>query len=110
MSKCRCLTQRPEYSFESFEVANTLSTDLCASEGQRVSVRRCGPIFELSKGPGREAFEDRRPNVGKLLVNRPVAAVALIPKPLVLFAAGAAAGALGEPFTFHPLATLLWQV
>jgi len=40
-----------------------------------------------------------RPSFGRLLVNRPLAVVALIPQPLVLFGAGAAAGALGKTLT-----------
>lgn len=50
------------------------------------------PVFELS-----EACCCRKgPSAGELLVRRPVAMLALVPKPLVLFTAGAVAGAIGE--------------
>lgn len=48
--------------------------------------------FELSSASG----SVEKPRIGRLLVRRPVAAVALVPQPLVLFTAGALAGALGE--------------
>ena len=35
------------------------------------------------------------PQAGKLLVSRPLAALAVLPRPLVLFAAGALSGAIG---------------
>lgn len=53
-----------------------------------------GPVLELAAAPpsGGTAQEV---TLGKLLVRRPVAAIALVPKSAVLFAAGAVAGALG---------------
>jgi hypothetical protein len=98
-AKCTFSTQRSRCSSSSVEVVNALITDLCASKGLEVSARRRGPVFELSEGQGREAIGDRRPIFGKLLVKRPLAAVALIPQPVVLFAAGATAGALGKLLT-----------
>ena len=53
-------------------------------------------IFELSAAAEREAGEL---SIGRLLVRRPVAAVGLLPQPLVLFSAGACAGALGKDTT-----------
>lgn len=50
-------------------------------------------VFNLSSVSDQRA---EQPRLGKLLVRRPVAAVALLPQPLVLFSAGACAGALGE--------------
>ena len=58
------------------------------------------PVFELSRGKHRGRC---KPNFGRLLVKRPVAAVALIPEPAVLFTAGAVAGALGELSPEKPL-------
>ncbi len=51
------------------------------------------PVFELAEmveggGP--------LPGFGELLLRRPIAATALLPKSAVLFTAGAVAGALGE--------------
>ena len=49
------------------------------------------PVFELchSRRAGKQ------PEFGELLMRRPVAAVALVPQPIILFSAGAVAGALG---------------
>ena len=49
------------------------------------------PVFELacSRRAGKQ------PEFGELLLRRPVAAVALVPQPIILFSAGAMAGALG---------------
>ena len=53
-------------------------------------------IFEVSSSSERLP---ERPSIGSLLVRRPVAAVGLLPQPLVLFSAGACAGALGVTST-----------
>jgi hypothetical protein len=55
--------------------------------------RQPGPLFELSAAPD---AGQQQVDVGRLLVRRPVAVFALLPRPAVLFAAGAVAGALGE--------------
>lgn len=55
-------------------------------------------VFDLSSEVDKK---EQRPRIGRLLVRRPVAAVALLPQPLVLFGAGACAGALGN--LFHDL-------
>lgn len=52
------------------------------------------PVFELAAAPAIGSTQDI--DLGKLLMRRPVAAVALVPKSGVLFAAGAVAGALGD--------------
>ena len=50
-------------------------------------------VFTLSSaGPKTSS----RAHIGNLIVKRPLAAVALLPQPLVLFSAGAFAGALGD--------------
>jgi hypothetical protein len=49
------------------------------------------PLFELSES----CCAGKRPSVGRLLVRRPIAVLAVIPKPAVLFTAGAVAGAIG---------------
>ena len=55
-------------------------------------------VFEIAavddKG-GRKAA----PRLGELLVRRPEAALALVPRPAVLFLAGAVAGAIGKTIT-----------
>ena len=50
------------------------------------------PAYELAEAQGAQPGQ---PSLGHLLVKRPVAAIALVPKSAVLFAAGAVAGALG---------------
>ncbi len=56
--------------------------------------RRSVPVFELSEA----CCCGKGPSPGELLVRRPIAALALVPKPLVLFTAGAVAGAIGKIF------------
>jgi hypothetical protein len=51
-------------------------------------------VFELAEVTERGG---QVPRFGELLIRRPVAATALLPKSVVLFTAGAVAGALGEP-------------
>lgn len=53
------------------------------------------PVFELAAAA--PAGSAQNVDLGKLLVRRPVAAIALVPKSALLFAAGAVAGALGTP-------------
>eukprot|EP00884_Botryococcus_braunii_P015171 jgi/Botrbrau1/23655/Bobra.55_2s0038.1 len=53
------------------------------------------PIFEISE----TCSAVDRPGVGQLLLRRPIAVLALIPKPAVLFTAGAVAGAIGKTLT-----------
>ena len=55
-------------------------------------------IFELCSSP---QGASEKSHLGRLLVRRPVAAVALLPQPLVLFSAGACAGALGKQLLCH---------
>ena len=50
------------------------------------------PAIELAEAQGAHPGQ---PSLGHLLVKRPVAVIALVPKSAVLFAAGAVAGALG---------------
>ena len=50
-------------------------------------------VFELAEVIERGG---QVPRFGELLIRRPVAATALMPKSVVLFTAGAVAGALGE--------------
>ena len=94
--KGRVSTQSPCCTFGTVHVLDPEEVDLSVSGGSSIffGKRRRVPVFELSQGHDRG--KQRRPGVGRLLVNRPIATVALIPQPLVLFAAGAAAGALGE--------------
>ena len=96
--KGRSSPQRPCCTFNSVQIRDPIDADLSASIGSSISSgrHRRGPVFELSQGHDRG--KHRRPGIGRLLVNRPIAAVALIPQPLVLFGAGAAAGALGQSY------------
>jgi len=108
--KGRLSTQRPRCSFSTVDIRDTTNADLCGSEDRRsTSGRRCGPVFELSEGHSRGLQVHSRPSFGRLLVNRPLAVVALIPQPLVLFGAGAAAGALGMS-VFHLKAAFLYPL
>ena len=61
------------------------------------------PVFELAEVTERGG---QVPRFGELLIRRPVAATALLPNSVVLFTAGAVAGALGEapPAPTHVLA------
>ena len=67
----------------------------------RVRRARAAPAasFELATV---DAIEGR-PQAGKLLVSRPLAALAVLPRPLVLFAAGAVSGAIGAQRNAHTL-------
>lgn len=71
---------------------NTPRLETLCVDSRGCSASEKNLLFELSTSEG---SRDRRPSVGNLLVRRPVAAVALLPQPLVLFSAGAFAGALG---------------
>lgn len=53
--------------------------------------KHTAPVFEISES----CCTGKGPGVGKLLFRRPIAVLALIPKPAVLFTAGAVAGAIG---------------
>ena len=73
------------------------SVSWCAAPaGPRRRSRRAkqpAACFELAQAePG-----SGRLTCGQLLVSRPVAALAVLPRPLVLFAAGAVSGAIGAP-------------
>lgn len=61
---------------------------------------RAQPVFEFASSSGRAT-------PGTLLLRRPVALLALVPRPLVLFAAAAVAGAVGAPS--QPWAVLLFS-
>lgn len=67
-------------------------TSQSCSHGTRALSTKGQPVFELSRCQRRQKG---KPAFGRLLFKRPVAAVALVPEPAVLFAAGAVAGALG---------------
>ncbi len=62
---------------------------------QPLHARSGTPVFELAAAA--PAGSAHNIDMGRLLVRRPVAAVALVPKSALLFAAGAVAGALGIP-------------
>ena len=49
------------------------------------------PVYEIA-----EAEDLQAPGVGQLVFRRPVAALALVPRPVVLFIAGAIAGGIGK--------------
>lgn len=94
------LLQRQQSSAHA-STSKAVDLDSRLSEGQRplsskVAIKRrkseaTNFIFEVSEGQqGR-----RKPDFVQLLTRNPVAAVALIPDPLVLFSAGALAGAIG---------------
>ncbi len=53
--------------------------------------KRKAPIFEIAEN----CCTKKGPSVKQLLLRRPLAVLALIPKPAVLFTAGAVAGAIG---------------
>ena len=57
--------------------------------------RRQLPCFELAVSDPNQ----NRPNVQYLLSQRPIAVLSLIPRPAVLFAAGAISGAIGKTLT-----------
>lgn len=50
------------------------------------------PVFTLAQGGARRRG---KPSLGTLILKRPIAAVALVPEPAILFTAGAVAGAFG---------------
>jgi Mitochondrial carrier protein len=56
------------------------------------------PLFELAAVDDRDQ-DIRRAQTGRILLRRPVAALALVPRPAVLFLAGALAGAIGKTLT-----------
>lgn len=56
-------------------------------------LERRQPVFELSQA---KRSRHGKPQLGQLLIKRPVAAIALVPEPAILFTSGAIAGALGE--------------
>ena len=60
--------------------------------------RRQLPCFELAISDSRQN-RSNRPNVQYLLSQRPIAVLSLIPRPAVLFAAGAISGAIGKTLT-----------
>lgn len=62
---------------------------------QPLHARTGAPVFELAAAV--PAGSAQNVDLGRLLVRRPVAAIALVPKSALLFAAGAVAGALGTP-------------
>ncbi|BDA48379.1 probable envelope ADP,ATP carrier protein, chloroplastic [Coccomyxa sp. Obi] len=64
---------------------------------QPLHARTGAPVFELAAAA--PAGSAQNVDLGRLLVRRPVAAIALVPKPALLFAAGAVAGALGKTLT-----------
>ncbi len=67
----------------------------CVIAGLRTTHQSpCTPMFELGEVSSRS---NQAPKFGELLVRRPVAATALLPNSVVLFTAGAVAGALGVP-------------
>ena len=71
----------------------SVSLDLSGAQLACLDARRkkgADPCFEMAT-----ADTKRRLSARSLLVHRPVALVALVPQPLVLFLAGASAGALG---------------
>lgn len=53
------------------------------------------PCFELAVS----SRDNSRPDVGYLLSHRPVALLSLVPRPAVLFTAGALSGAIGKTIT-----------
>lgn len=53
------------------------------------------PCFELAVS----STDNSRPDVGYLLSHRPVALLSLVPRPAVLFTAGALSGAIGKTIT-----------
>ena len=53
------------------------------------------PCFELAVS----SRDNTRPDVGSLLSHRPVALLSLVPRPAVLFTAGALSGAIGKTLT-----------
>ena len=56
------------------------------------------PVFTLAAAHGHKgvAHSDGAPTLAQLAARRPVALLALVPTPAVLFVAGAVAGAVGE--------------
>ncbi len=55
----------------------------------------CNTVFELGEVL---TTSSQAPKFGELLLRRPVAAAALVPNSVILFTAGAVAGALGMAF------------
>ena len=55
----------------------------------------CNGVFELGEVL---TTSSQAPRFGELLMRRPVAAAALVPNSVILFTAGAVAGALGMAF------------
>lgn len=63
-------------------------------------------VFELGEVSGTSS---QAPRFGELLVRRPVAAAALVPNSVILFSAGAVAGALGMAPVARLCLTLLYH-
>ena len=85
-----CLRQEETVCPSAADVLSRQQSSLGTSTSSAdANIARCPvPVFELAAG-------NNMPTVGQLLLHRPVAALALVPKPVVLFTAGALAGAIG---------------
>lgn len=61
--------------------------------------RQQGPCFELAVDRHDGHAQQDRPNIQHLLKHRPQALLSLLPRPVVLFTAGAVSGAIGKTLT-----------
>ena len=81
--------------------AATLTFAASASTSTLVHQPHATAIFELASSDTRLQSSPQRaaPQLGELLLRRPEAALFLVPRPAVLFLAGAVAGAIGKTIT-----------
>ncbi len=80
--------------------SSSLFPDVDQTSSQQVtrfprSIQRQAPCFELAVATNAKD----RPDARHLLSNRPLALLSLIPRPAVLFTAGAVSGAIGKTIT-----------
>lgn len=95
--KCRPCTETQlatfNYGLSSSTRNDFLQLEKVSGNSDSRGVRDANLLFVLSST---DSVEKRRFRIAGLLVKRPLAAVALLPQPLVLFSAGALAGAIGK--------------
>ncbi len=95
-SSSSCSARQTQCQFRS----SSLFPDVDQTSSQQIthfprSIQRHAPCFELAVATNAKD----RPHARHLLSNRPLALLSLIPRPAVLFTAGAVSGAIGKTIT-----------
>lgn len=84
----------PTPCFRKFE---SRPTEFVYQLDQSPRSQRC--CFDLAADTSGKSHQNPRPSVQYLLQHRPLAVLSLLPRPAVLFAAGAISGAIGKTLT-----------